>query len=80
MKDTNRINKIKKFNERFDTKNDLLEKIEPLFHESEETELYTEKEVLRMLNNYDREFKLDTFAYTKPCKYTVEDWFERNKK
>ena len=47
MRDTNRINKIKKFNERFDTKNDLLEKIEPLFHESEETELYTEKEIGR---------------------------------
>ena len=83
MKDTNRINKIKRFNERFDTKNDLLERTIPLPpppSSKREEKMYNEREVLRMLNNYDREFKLDTFAYTKPCKYTVEDWFERNKK
>jgi len=41
---------------------------------------YTEKEVLNLLENYDRELKLNTFAYTKPCTYTVAEWFDKNKK
>jgi len=41
---------------------------------------YTEEEVLAMLKDYDRQFKLDTHAYTKACQYTVEDWFEKHKK
>ena len=42
--------------------------------------VYTEQEVLRLLENYDREFKLDTHAYRKPCNYLVSEWFEKNKK
>lgn len=41
---------------------------------------YTESEVFQMLEKYDREFKLDTFAYTQAPKYTVSQWFEDNKK
>lgn len=41
---------------------------------------YSENEVFDILENYDRELKLDTFAYTKPCDYTVTDWFNKNKK
>ena len=41
---------------------------------------YTEQEVLNLLENYDRELKLDTFAYTQPCTYTVAEWFNKNKK
>lgn len=42
--------------------------------------MYSESEVLTMLEDYDRMFKLDTFAYTQPCKYTVKEWFDKNKK
>lgn len=41
---------------------------------------YTESEVLELLEKYDREFKLDTVAYTKAAKYTVSEWFEKNQK
>ncbi|HSE99744.1 MAG TPA: hypothetical protein VLA48_02520 [Nitrososphaeraceae archaeon] len=42
--------------------------------------MYSEEEMLGMLKDYDREFKLDTFAYTKSCTFTVSQWFENNKK
>jgi len=42
--------------------------------------MYTEAEVHALIEKYDREFKLDTFAYRKPCKWTVLDWFLKNKK
>jgi hypothetical protein len=32
-----------------------------------------------MKADYDRQFKLDSFAYTKPVNYTAEDWFEKSK-
>ena len=51
---------------------DIALELQPIF--------YTEQEVLRLLEDYDREFKLDTFAYTKACKYTILDWFNKNKK
>jgi hypothetical protein len=41
---------------------------------------YSEEEVLEILEDYDREFKLDTFAYTNPCSFTVKEWFEQIKK
>lgn len=41
---------------------------------------YSEEEVLKLLKDYDRLFKLDTFAYTKPCTFTVKEWFEQFKK
>jgi hypothetical protein len=40
---------------------------------------YSEREVLEILEDYDREFKLDTFAYTNPCSFTVKEWFEKFK-
>lgn len=43
-------------------------------------QMYSEEEVLEMLEDYDREFKLDTFAYTNPCSFTVKEWFETVKK
>lgn len=41
---------------------------------------YTQEEVISILENYDREFKLDTFAYTKPCEYSVSEWFNKKYK
>lgn len=35
--------------------------------------------VRRIINDYDRQFKIDTFAYQYPCKYSVDEWFEKNK-
>lgn len=39
---------------------------------------WTREEVFELLDKYDREFKLDSHAYTKPVDYTVLDWFNRN--
>lgn len=44
-----------------------------------EQKMYSEEEVLMILNDYDREFKINTFAYTKPCSL-VEEWFSKIKK
>ena len=33
--------------------------------------------ILQILNDYDREFKNDTFAYTRPCSFTVEEWWTK---
>jgi hypothetical protein len=41
--------------------------------------MYNEKEILSILENYDNEFKLDTFAYTKACTFTVKEWFNKFK-
>lgn len=41
---------------------------------------YSEEEVLSILEDYDREFKLNTFAYTAPCRFTVREWFEKKTK
>jgi hypothetical protein len=41
---------------------------------------YSEEELLDIIKYYDREFKLDTFSYTKPCSFRIEEWFERFKK
>ena len=41
---------------------------------------YSEEEVLSILEDYDREFKLNTFAYTVPCRFTVREWFEKKTK
>lgn len=48
--------------------------------EYQQKKSYSESEVLTILEDYDRTFKLDTFAYTQPCKYTVKEWFDKNKK
>jgi len=42
--------------------------------------MYSREEVRYLLEEYDRQFKLDTFAYTKPCTFTVGEWFEQSKK
>lgn len=42
--------------------------------------MHSDEEVLDILKNYDREFKLDTFSYTKSCSFTVEEWFKQYKK
>ena len=42
--------------------------------------MYSEEEVFKLLENYDRELKLDTFAYTKACTFTVTEWFSQFKK
>jgi hypothetical protein len=55
-------------------------KQETLEETKEELFRYSEREVLEILENYDREFKLDTFAYTNTCSFTVKEWFEQNKK
>jgi len=49
-------------------------------YEESEKHLYSEEEVLKLLEDYDREFKLDTFAYTNPCSFTVKEWFNQYKK
>ncbi len=41
-------------------------------------EIFTRAELLTYLEKYDREFKLDSFAYTQAVNYTVEDWFNKN--
>jgi hypothetical protein len=41
---------------------------------------YSEEEVLDIIKYYDIEFKLDTFSYTKPCSFRIEEWFEQFKK
>lgn len=41
---------------------------------------YSEKQLLDTIKDYDREFKLDTSSYTKPCSFTIEEWFEQFKK
>ncbi len=38
---------------------------------------FNRNELLDMLEKYDREFKIDSFAYTKPVNYTVKDWLEK---
>ncbi len=48
--------------------------------DEEAQKLYSEEEVINLLENYDREFKIETFAYTKPCTFTVKEWFEKFKK
>lgn len=45
-----------------------------------ETESFSRKKVLEILKDYDREFKLDTHAYTKACSFTVEEWFNKKVK
>jgi len=55
-------------------------KQETLEETKEELFRYSEREVLEILENYDREFKLDTFAYTNTCSFTVKEWFEKSKK
>lgn len=41
-------------------------------------QLYTTNDVLQILQDYDRELKLDTFAYTKAASFTVKEWFTKN--
>ena len=48
-------------------------------HKEEQAKRTDEDTMLYMLEEYDRMFKLDTFCYKEPCKYTVKDWFENNK-
>lgn len=48
--------------------------------EEQDKNKYSDEEVLFLLENYDREFKLYTFAYTKPCSFTVKEWFKKNSK
>lgn len=48
-----------------------------------ETEIhkrYSQDEALNLVEDYDREFKLDTFAYTKASTFTVKEWFKNKKK
>lgn len=40
---------------------------------------YSEKQLLDTIKDYDREFKLNTSSYTKPCSFTIEEWFEKFK-
>ena len=66
------------------TKNGIiLSKADILIGQAKEMEKqqqgYSEEEVLQMLEDYDREFKLDTFAYTNPCSFTVKEWFNKFK-
>ena len=49
------------------------------WEQEQNKKIYSEEQVLKILENYDREFKLDTFAYTKPCTFTVKEWFEQYK-
>ena len=42
--------------------------------------IHSNKEVEALLEEYDRQLKIDTFAYTKPCTFTVKEWFEKFKK
>jgi hypothetical protein len=49
------------------------------FQQEQDNKMYSEVEVLAMLENYDSEFKLDTFAYTYPCTFTVKEWFSQFK-
>lgn len=61
--------------------NALKREIKVFKHQQEQDKkMYSEEEVLEMLEDYDREFKLDTFAYTNPCSFTVKEWFETVKK
>jgi hypothetical protein len=46
----------------------------------QEKRMCSKEEVLDILEKYDREFKIDTFAYQKPCSFTVKKWFEQIKK
>lgn len=39
---------------------------------------WTREEVAQLIEKYDRQFKLDTFAYTKAASFTVEDWINKN--
>lgn len=43
-----------------------------------EEKVYTRDEVAEIIDRYDREFKLDSFAYTKPVKYLPKEWFNKN--
>ena len=42
--------------------------------------LLSEEQLLDLLEDYDREFKLDTFAYKDPPSFTVKEWFNKSKK
>lgn len=55
-----------------------IREIQPTLNKFKNT--YSEEEVLEILEKYDREFKLDTFAYKNAPTFTVEDWFIKNKK
>ncbi len=41
-------------------------------------DFWTREEVEELIKNYDREFKLDTVAYTKPCSFTINEWINQN--
>lgn len=45
-----------------------------------EKPIYTETELSELIEKYDREFKMDTFAYTRPCSFTVQEWINKNLK
>lgn len=60
------------------TKGEALE-IEQAKEMENEQKGYSKKEVLKILENYHREFNLDTFAYSNTCSFTVKEWFEKSK-
>ncbi len=38
---------------------------------------YTKQDILNIIYEYDIQLKLDTFAYTKSCSFTVKEWWNK---